>query len=172
MQEPSTDVARELLLQQFDIACRFADDFIIGRVDERAALWEPSKNVCTVHRTAEGWRSDWPQEVPPIPDVTIGWLLWHIEWWWSDAIQRVRERTPLDPMSHQWSGGTERLSDLQADWLAILRREPLDRRIPWLTADARPFWSLAAWLNFELTKNLAEINQLQRQRRNRILAEH
>ena len=44
------DPRRVLLQRQLDIMWRFADSYVIDRVDLDAALWEQSSNVCTVHR--------------------------------------------------------------------------------------------------------------------------
>ena len=36
------------------------------------------------------WRPDWAEAEPdPIPVPTIGWLTWHIDWWWSVAIDHA-----------------------------------------------------------------------------------
>lgn len=45
---------RRLLLQrQLDIMWRFAEEFILGQIDEDLALWESSTNVCTVRQGVE-----------------------------------------------------------------------------------------------------------------------
>ena len=84
------DGVRDLLLSQFDLAWGFGSRFVLDRVDDDLALWEPSDHVATVHRTASGWVADWPdEEHPPLPEATVGWLLWHIEFWWGNAADAV-----------------------------------------------------------------------------------
>jgi hypothetical protein len=46
-------------------------------------------------------------------------------------------------------------------WVDILNTHDLEALVTEAMPDPRPFAFLAAWVNFELTKNLAEINQLE-----------
>ncbi|GAA2811591.1 hypothetical protein FHR33_001093 [Nonomuraea dietziae] len=54
----------------------------IGSCAFPAARLSHSSNV------ARGtWVPDWTETEPdPVPVPTIGWLSWHIGWWWSVAI--------------------------------------------------------------------------------------
>lgn len=152
---------RALLTRQLDIAWRFAEAFVIDQVDEDLALWEPSGNACTVRRTEQGWVADWPdEENPPIPDVTIAWVLWHIEWWWTDAAALVEGRPKTPPEEHRWSGGTDGILATKAAWDRVLETTDLDQSVSGLMPEPQPLWFVAGWVNFELTKNLAEINHL------------
>lgn len=116
------DADRRLLLQrQLRIMWRFAEEFVLGKIDQQLALWEPSTNVCTIHPKDGRWVADWPDEDrTPLPEATIAWLLWHIEWWWADTILRVNGRTPLAPEEHSWSGGTRRSAALKQQWDTVL----------------------------------------------------
>ncbi len=115
-QVTTEDARRALLQRQLDIMWRFATDFVIDQVDEELALWEPSTNVCTVHRGPDGWSADWPDEDNgPLPDATIAWLLWHIEWWWADTVERVAGRPGVSPSDHEWSGRYGRARCREAD---------------------------------------------------------
>jgi len=155
------DPARAVLRAQLDLVWTFAEHVVVGEVDERLAVWEPTANVVTVHRTEEGWRADWPdEENPPIPSPTAGWVLWHIEWWWSSTIGCVDGRAPLAPEDLRWSGGTDRIGELKRTWDAILDTRDLDEQVRWLTPEPQTLGFIAAWVNFELTKNLSEISQL------------
>ncbi|OLT16908.1 hypothetical protein BJF80_05650 [Serinicoccus sp. CUA-874] len=164
-----SDADRRLLLQrQLNIIWRFAEEFVLDKIDERLALWEPSTNVCTVHQCDDGWVADWPDEDnPPLPEVTIAWLLWHIEWWWSDTISRINGQPPTEPQEHRWSGGTAQIATLKQHWDELLGTTDLDDPVDWLTPDPQPAWFVASWVNVELTKNLAEINQLRMRQTNR-----
>ncbi len=152
---------RTLLIRQLEIAWRFAEAFVLDDVDEALALWAPSGNVCTVHPTTSGWVADWPdEEQPPIPDVMIGWILWHIEWWWTNAAAGTLGRPATPPQEHRWSGGTQGLTAAKAAWDQILGEADLDQPVGGVMPEPQPLWFVAAWVNFELTKNLAEINHL------------
>lgn len=146
---------------------RFAEEPVLGTVDEDLALWEPSSHVCTVRHTAKGWVADWPdEEHPPIPDVTIAWVLWHIEWWWSDTISRVQGGPQIPPEAHRWSGDTSGVVAVKQRWDDILASADLDAPIDWVMPEPQPLWFVAAWVNVEFTKNLAEINHLRMLRAN------
>ncbi|MFX0537884.1 DinB family protein [Ornithinimicrobium sp. Y1847] len=154
---------RVLLQNQLDIMWRFAEQFVLDDVTDELALWEPSMNVCTVRQADGRWMADWPDEDnPPLPDVTIGWLLWHIEWWWTDTISRVEGDGPISPEEHVWSGGTAGVAAAKRRWDQVLAAPDLDldRAVSWLLPEPQPLWRVAAWVNVEFTKNLAEINQL------------
>ncbi len=158
---------RDLLARQLDIAWSFAREIVIGRVSREAALWEPSANVITVHESDEGWVADWPdEESSPLPDATVGWLLWHIEWWWTDAARVCAGQAALSPAERLWSGSTDGLVAAKREWDAILHSHDLDAEVVGLMPTAQPLWYVAAWVNFGLTKDLAEINQLLTRRAN------
>lgn len=146
---------------------RFAEEFVLPEIDEELALWEGSSNVCTVRQQADGWVADWPDEdAQPIPEVTIAWLLWHIEWWWTDTLSRVTGQPPLAPDTHRWSGGTAGIHAVKQRWDQVLATADLDAPIEWLMPEPQPLWFVASWVNVELTKNLAEINRVKVSRAN------
>ena len=169
MDSPVTtkDARRALLQRQLAIMWQFAADFVIDKIDEELALWEPSTNVCTVHRGPDGWSADWPDEDNGhLPDATIAWLLWHIEWWWADTVERVAGRPGVSPSDHEWSGGTAGLVTAKLAWDDVLAAADLDALVDWHMPEPQPLWFIAGWVNVELTKNLAEINQLKTLRDN------
>jgi len=147
---------------------RFATDFVIDQVDLELALWEPSTNVCTARQGADGWSSDWlDEDKGPLPDATIAWLLWHIEWWWNDTVALVSGQPGIEPSDHRWSGDTDGIVVAKKVWDEVLAEADLDGLVAWHLPEPQPIWFIAAWVNTELTKNLAEINQLKALRANR-----
>ncbi len=154
------------ILFQFDLAWALADLHLAALVDEDF-LWEPAPLCWTVRPDAAGvWRPDWAEVEPdPIPVPTIGWLTWHIDWWWSTAIDHVSGAAPRDRADVTWpgSGGpaVRRLRDLATQWREILGSADMDQpaSFPW-TAEGRTLAHTALWVNVELTKNIAEIGQL------------
>lgn len=160
MEQDSGD-RRALLTQQLDIAWQFAEGYVIDRITDAVMFWEPSDNVCTVRRTTEGWMADWPdEEHPPLPDTTVAWLLWHIEWWWANAANVAHGRPRTEPGGHAWSGDTGGIAAAKSMWDDILLTADLDRPVTGFMDEPVPLWFVAGWVNFELTKNLAEINHL------------
>lgn len=164
-EEPSdgagSDSRRQLLQQQLGIAWSFAEDVVLPEIDHDRCLWEPSGHVVTVRNGSDGWEADWPDEDHrPLPEVTIGWLLWHIEWWWGNAARAVQEEDLLPPAEHRWSGSTTGVLNCKNAWDQVLETADLDRQISGLMPKPQPLAFVAAWVNFELIKNLSEINQL------------
>lgn len=159
---------RDVLQAQLELVWGFAMRVVLDGLDEAQALWEPSRNVVTVHHLEDGWVADWPdEEHPPLPDATIGWLLWHIEMWWTNAADAAEGLPTRTPDRARWSGSTEGVIAAHDRWLGILTHHDLDAPVADLMPEPRPFSFIAAWANFELTKNLAEINQLRIQYGNR-----
>lgn len=150
-----------MLQRQLDMEWQFAQEFVLDGLDQELVVWEPSAHVITVHRTDQGWRADWPdEENPPIPNPTIGWLLWHVEWWWTSTLNCVEDRDPIPPEAHLWSGGTDRIVDLKRRWDQVLVERDLDDMVNWFAPDPQTLGFVASWVNFELAKNLSEMNML------------
>ncbi len=93
------------LVWQFDLAWALADLHLTALVEEDF-LWQPGALCWTVRPDASGvWRPDWADTEPdPLPVPTIGWLTWHIERWWSVAIDHVTGATPPDRTEVTWPG--------------------------------------------------------------------
>lgn len=143
------------------IAWNFGEEVVLPPIDHERCLWEPSGHVVTVRQRCGEWVADWPdEEHPPQPEVTIGWLLWHVEWWWSNAARAVRGEQLVAPHEHHWSGSTAGILDAKAGWDQILASVDLDGQVNGLMWKPQSVAFMAAWVNFELTKNLSEMNQL------------
>ncbi|GAB2488233.1 hypothetical protein GCM10027030_22990 [Luteococcus sediminum] len=100
-----------------------------------------------------------PTPQHPWAPATIGWLLWHVEWWWTTTLAQVGNQPVTDPTDFLWSGGTDRIVELKAKWDEVLATRSMDEPISWVMPEPQPLGRVAGWLNFELAKNLAEINQ-------------
>lgn len=151
---------------QFQLTWKLAADVHIPALTDEACLWEPVPHSWTVRRSADGrWRPDWMEPEPdPPPTVTIGWLTWHILWWWSGLLSAVQNETPPARQEVFWPGSAEAVShDLETlatnwtDALSKLDEGDLDRPLthPW--SEPRPLSYALAWCNSELMKNVAEI---------------
>ncbi|MFJ1910790.1 DinB family protein [Streptomyces sp. NPDC088147] len=160
----------ELLRRQFDLTWQLFD-YHLERLEPADFLWEPTSHCWTVRQGADGtWVPDWAETEPdPVPVPTIGWLSWHIGWWWSVTVDHARGRTPREREDVRWPGDGEAaiawLRALRAEWLAVLDRltdTGLDATapFPWQNDPGHTVADMAGWVNSELMKNVAEIGQL------------
>ncbi|UYP18750.1 DinB family protein [Rhodococcus sp. Z13] len=159
--------ATRVLLTQLDLVWLFADQHVLPRIDDDALHWAPSSN-CVDVRSVEGRLvADLPDEdTAPLPETTIAWLLWHIEWWWSNTIAVCRGGAPTGPDAYEWSGSTKHIGELRTEWSALLSSTDVETTISGLMPHDTPLWEVAGWVNFELTKNISEIGQLLTRRAN------
>ncbi|CAM4267914.1 DinB family protein [Nocardia ninae] len=161
---------RDLLRWQFDLTWSLTELHLDAlRVEDFG--WAPAELHWTVRPDADGvWRPDWADTEPdPIPVPTIGWLSWHIDWWWSAAIDHLAGRTPPDRADVHWAGdgvaAIAQLRWLRDTWVRTLddlTEADLDRPavFPWPADAGLTVAHLASWVNSELMKNVAEIGQL------------
>jgi hypothetical protein len=172
--ELASRYALDLLRWQFDLTWSLFE-YHLERLEPDDFLWEPATNCWTVRRADDGtWVPDWAESEPdPVPVPTIGWLSWHIGWWWSVAIDHAQSRAPRERSDITWPGAgkpaVEWLRSLRADWLEALDRftgADLDSTapFPWQNDPQHTVAHMVAWVNAELMKNAAEIGQLRLQR--------
>lgn len=155
----------ETLYWQFDLTWRLAQHHLPSLTDA-ACHWAPAANAWGVRQDAKGdWRPDWSEAEPaPAPAVTIGWLTWHLIWWWSGILAAVRNEPIADREDVLWPGSAAaavaRIEELARDWRAFLQHlahDELEKPLahPW--REPRPVRIAIAWANAELMKNVAEI---------------
>lgn len=144
-------------------------EFHLERLEADDFLWEPTGLTWTVRQDATGvWVPDWADSEPdPIPVPTIGWISWHIGWWWSVTIDHLRGRTPPDRTEITWPGSgpatIDWLRSLHKDWLQVLDQtvDPdAPTAFPWQNDPEKSVAHTIAWVNAELMKNATEIGQL------------
>ncbi|MFF7652176.1 DinB family protein [Streptomyces sp. NPDC007983] len=160
----------DLLRWQFDLTWSLFD-YHLERLEPGDFLWEPTAHCWTMRQAADGtWVPDWADTEPdPVPVPTIGWVSWHIGWWWSVTIDHARGRVPRERTEIVWPGGgkaaIEWLRGLRDDWLAVLDGlgdAELDATapFPWHHDPRHTVAHMVAWVNAELMKNATEIGQL------------
>ncbi|MEV4375710.1 DinB family protein [Streptosporangium sp. NPDC049644] len=160
----------ELLRWQFDLTWSLFE-LHLEALKPEDFLWEPVPYHWTVRLGADGrWTPDWDDAEPdPIPVPTLGWVTWHIGWWWTVTIDHARGRTPRDRKEIGWPGDGQATVDwlrgLRVEWLAVLDRltdADLDAvaPFPWPDSPGLTVAHTVAWVNSELMKNVAEIGQL------------
>jgi hypothetical protein len=162
--------AQDLLRWQFDLTWSLFE-YHLERLVSDDLLWEPAALCWTVRPRADGtWVPDWADSEPdPVPMPTIGWLTWHLGWWWTTALAHLEGRTPPDRTEVVWPGDGAAtiawLRGLRDAWSAAVQRLTevdlgLPAAFPW-SADAQlTVAHMVAWVNAELMKNVAEIGQL------------
>lgn len=100
---------------------------------------------------------------------TIGWLTWHLGWWWGEALDHLEGRTPVARDSVDWPGDAAStlrwLGERHAAWCGLMSRltsTDLDQpaAFPWPPGSGYTVADTLAWANAELMKNVAEIGQL------------
>lgn len=157
---------------QFDLTWRLASQFHLPHLDDRVCLWSPAPGAFTVRRDAEGaWRADWDEENPDRPSpVTIGWLTWHVLWWWGELLTRARGQQPRPREEVLWPGSAAgvraELQRLSREWEQLLVEQTeadLERPFAFPWSEPRPFVFAAAWANSELMKNVAEVGVIRHQ---------
>ena len=164
---------RELLLQQLEIPWALASGYYLPGLTDEIAHWRPSANTVGLVAREGSFYPEWPdEEQEPISDTTVGWLLWHMEWWWSGAVEGTRGGRSPGPGEFAWSGSAgasrARLTGLHDKWVAILTTSDLSLSCTAPFPTPQPLSVIAAWLNVELMKNVAELGQLMRLRANRL----
>lgn len=174
MTTPLSDRAAQdplaLLRWQFDLTWSLFE-YHLERLEPDDFLWESTANCWTMRPgQGGGWTPDWADVEPAIvPVPTIGWLSWHLGWWWSVAIDHARGRIPRDRADISWPGPgaatIEWLRGMHAEWtnvLDTLGAEDLERTatFPWQEESRHSVAHMVAWVNSELMKNVAEIGQL------------
>jgi hypothetical protein len=160
------DDARDYLIRQFEIAWKLTNLHLDGLATEEC-LWRPAREGLHVHQISDGrWRADWPDhEGYDLGPPSIGWLTWHLGFWWSMVLNHSFGDGTVSRENVIWPGNAdavrEWLGRLQREWRVVLEQitdDDLrsDQRTRWPFQD-RPFGDVIAWVNVELTKNAAEI---------------
>ncbi|MFC4010005.1 DinB family protein [Nonomuraea purpurea] len=149
----------------------------LDQVTDEEALWEPASNCWNVRRKADGtWAADWAVPEPePIPVLTVGWVMWHIGFWWGHAHTRCfgepdavtvaldwSEAASLTPWPGDVASAITWLNECRDRWsgaLESLSQEELNStdRSRWFADGSLSLGHVLAWANIELMKNAAEI---------------
>ncbi len=160
------DEAGGYLIRQLDTAWKLTALHLNG-LTTGECLWRPARQGLHVHQHSDGgWRADWPtHEGYDLGPPSIGWLTWHLGFWWSMVLDHSFGDGTLAREQILWPGSAEGVSGwvgrLQVEWreaLVGLTDDDLrsTRRTRW-PFQHRPFGDVVAWANVELAKNAAEI---------------
>lgn len=161
-----------ILRRQLGLTWSLGDLLLTGLSDDEC-LWEPVPGCWTVKPNSQGiWLPDWEDPEPePAPVCNIGWISWHIGWWWSMVHDYSFGAGTLQRQNCLWpgtaGGAVQWITDCHDAWsssLASLSEDDLDSSelTRWPYLEPRPFGYVIAWVNAELMKNFAEIGILRR----------
>ena len=159
----------ELLRWQFEFTWSLFE-YHLERLEPGDSRWEPAPRCWTVRPDSSGgWVPDWAEPEPdPVPVPTVGWVSWHIGWWWGVTLDHAQGRTPRERTEVGWPGEesvVEWLRALRTEWLTVLdgltdRKLEEAAPFPWPADSGYTVAHMVAWVNSELMKNAAEIGQL------------
>ena len=149
-------------------------EYHLPAIDDDACRFEPTPDSWTVRQDAAGrWVADWQVPEPePAPATSIGWLTWHIGYWWTTALGHCFRDGAPDREDITWPGDAASAADwlrgLKDDWrtaLQALTDADLDSTertgtLPW--GEGMRLVDIAGWVNFELAKNVSEIGYVLR----------
>lgn len=158
----------DLLVWQLDLTWSLFE-YHLQHLDDEACLWEPAAGSWTVRPDNQGrWVADWEVPEPdPVPTTSIGWLTWHIGYWWTTAYGHCFAGGAPEREQITWPGTAaatiEWLRGLKDDWrTALLDLTDADlnstertKTLPW--GEPMELGNVAAWANVELTKNVSEV---------------
>ncbi|MCC7303866.1 DinB family protein [bacterium] len=159
----------EKISWQYSMTWKLAEYTLEG-ITQEMSTWEPSKNSWNIRKNSNNvWRPDFSETEPtPIPTVTIAWLLWHVHWWWGNALLVINHENDISyqdcPVNENVGKSLAKIKKLNNQWtdyLGEIRQSDLAMPIsyPWKTQE-KPLSMLLLWVNSELMKNIAEIGYI------------
>lgn len=160
------NLTRDTLARQLAVAWELTTYHLQDLTTEEC-LRRPAERGLHVHRREDGaWCADWPeQEGYELGPSSIGWMTWHLGFWWSMALDHNFGTRTLTREAIFWPGDAERvrtwIAGLQARWSDVLSTQS-SFDLATVTGVHWPFEGrtradLFAWANTELTKSAAEI---------------
>lgn len=158
---------RDALLRQFDVAWALLQ-YHLETLSTEECLWRPASQGLHVWTSPAGgpFQADWPEhEGYELGPSSIGWMTWHLCFWWSMVVDHSFGAATLQREAVRWPGSAEavraRVAELEQRWRSELGKLTDDdlrdtARTRWPFTE-RPFMDVVAWANVELTKSAAEL---------------
>lgn len=135
-------------------------------IQEEEALWSFTPTGLKVRKKDDEWCIDWPDsESYDIGPSSIAWVMWHIIYWWSTALDCNFGDGTLKKEEILWPGSIEKakmtIKLLRDKWILKLNdlsdTDYKSKQYSKWPLEDRSFADIALWLNGELMKNVAEI---------------
>ncbi len=166
MSTSNANPLRQTLLSQLETAWAITCYHLEGLTTEDC-LRRPGEAGLQVVRGDDGaWRAEWPEhEGYQLGPASLGWLTWHLGFWWSMVLNHSFDSATLTREQVSWPGDADEvrawIARLHSEWRAAIERlgdaELLsEERTKW-PLTGKPFADIVAWVNLELMKNAAEI---------------
>lgn len=166
MSAQDTSLVRDVLLRQLDLSWRLASHHLDGLSTEEC-LWSPARTGPRLEAAGDGrWVATMPaHERYDLGPASIGWLTWHLGYWWSMVLDHSFGDGTLTAEAVVWPGSgsaavawiTARHDEWRRRLASATEAEMHDRERTRWPFTQRTFADLAAWVNAELMKNAAEI---------------
>jgi hypothetical protein len=88
-------------------------DYHLASLTTQECLWRPAEAGLHVHLRADGsWGADWPtHEGYDLGPSSIGWLTWHLVFWWSMVIDHSFGEGKLAREGVPWPGSADALRE-------------------------------------------------------------
>ena len=156
---------KENILFQLDM-CWQLYLYHMDKLEEEEALWTFSPSGLQVRKQDDEWHIDWPEsESYEIGPSSIAWIMWHIIYWWSTALDYNFGDGTLKKEEVLWPGSIEQanrtIKELHDKWVSKLSdlsdSEYKSKQYSKWPFEDQNFVDIALWLNGELMKNVAEI---------------
>lgn len=135
-------------------------------LEEEEALWSFSPSGLQLRKKNDVWHIDWPEdESYEIGPSSIAWIMWHIIYWWSTALDYNFGDGTLKKEEVLWPGSIEKAKTtiklLHDKWVSKLNglseADFKSKQYTKWPLENRKFIDITLWLNGELMKNVAEI---------------
>jgi hypothetical protein len=163
---PPPGLTRDTLARQLAVAWQLTT-YHLQDLTTDECLRRPAGRGLHVHQLADGtWRAEWPEhEGYELGPSSIGWMTWHLGFWWSMALDHNFGSRTLTRDEISWPGNADGvrtwISGLHARWQHALSTQT-DADLAAVSGvhwpfEGRPRADLFAWANTELTKSSAEI---------------
>ena len=133
-------------------------------------LWRPGREGPHIFQDESGnWRGDLPKrEDYDIGPPSIGWVTWHVIFWWSMVLNHSFGDQTLQLKDITSPDGVDalrtRILELGNEWVEAV--QTLDGKEMMATTKTRwpfqnkPFSAVVGWVNMELMKNTAELGYI------------
>ncbi|MHA4756933.1 MULTISPECIES: DinB family protein [Bacilli] len=135
-------------------------------LEDTEAYWVYSSESLQVRKKNEVWIIDWPEsESYEMGPMSIAWIMWHIIYWWSTALDYNFGSGSMKKDDVLWPGSIENakevIESLHEKWVSKLSELSdadfqMNQHAKWPLED-RNLADTALWLNAEFMKNAAEI---------------
>ncbi len=153
------------ILFQLDI-CWQLFEYHLKDLTEQEAFWCISDDGLNVRFANGNWTADWPEtEAYSMGPPSIAWTLWHIQFWWKNALSANFKNKTLSKEEIVFPGTLQdaiiEIRNCHDEWIKILNNltEEQCRSAEFSVwpFQGQSFIETALWLNAEFMKNVSEI---------------